>query len=66
MNENYRRDNQQGPYCKVHGTLLNVIWQPGWEGVWQRMDTYICMTESFHFLPETTTILLIGYTPVQN
>ena len=24
-------DNQQG-YCKALGILLNVMWQPGWEG----------------------------------
>ena len=30
---------------------------------WRRMDTWICVTESFCCLPETT--LLIGYTPVQ-
>ena len=28
-------------YCIAHGTLLNVMWQPGWEGSWERM--YICM-----------------------
>ena len=21
-----------GTHCTVHGTLLNVMWQPGWEG----------------------------------
>ena len=21
-----------GTYCKTHGTLLNFVWQPGWEG----------------------------------
>ena len=21
-------------YCVAHGTLLSVMWQPGWEGVW--------------------------------
>ena len=36
-------------------------------GVWGRMDTCICIctAESLHCLPETTTTLLIGYTPVQ-
>ena len=29
-------------YCTAQGTLLNVMWQPGWEGVWGRMDT-CCM-----------------------
>ena len=30
------------------------------------MDTCICMAESLHCLPEMTTILLIGYTPIEN
>ena len=26
-------NNQQEPtYCIAQGTLLNVMWQPGWEG----------------------------------
>ena len=25
----------------AQGALLSVTWQPGWEGVWVRMDTYI-------------------------
>ena len=24
--------NQQGPYYRAQGTLLPVMWQPGWEG----------------------------------
>ena len=35
-------------------------------GIWGRMDTCICMAEFFHCSPETTTTLLIGYTPTQN
>ena len=38
--------NKDRLYSK--GILLNAMWQPGWEGVWERMDTYICMTE-FYF-----------------
>ena len=30
------------------------------------MGTCICMAESLHCSPETTTTLLIGYTPIQN
>ena len=30
-------------------------------GVWRRMDTYICMAESFNCSPKTITTLLIGY-----
>ena len=34
--------------------------QPGWEGIWGRMDTCICMAESLQCSPETTTTLLIS------
>ena len=48
-------------YCIPHGTLLNVIWQPGWEGFGgRRKDTCICMAESLCCWPKTTTTLLIG------
>ena len=46
--------------------MLNVMWQPGREGGWGRMDTSICMAESLLYSPETTTTLLIGYNPIQN
>ena len=36
------------------------------KGVWGKMDTCICMADPFHCLPETTTTLLTGYTPIQN
>ena len=35
-------------------------------GVYGRMDTGICMAESHHCSPETTTTLSIDYTPIQN
>ena len=34
--------------------------QPGWEGFQGRMDTCICMAESFHCSPETTTTFVMG------
>ena len=47
----------------AHGTLLNVMCQPGWQGsgVWERMNTIICMAESIFCSPETATTLLISY-----
>ena len=39
----------------AHGTPLSIMWQPGWEGFWGRMDT--CMTESLCCRPETITTL---------
>ena len=35
-------------------------------GVWGRIDTCICAAESLCRSPETITILLISYTPIQN
>ena len=53
-------------YYIAHGTQLSVMYYTGWEGRWGRMDTCICMAESLHYSPETITILLIDYTPIQN
>ena len=52
-------------YRTALGTLLNVMWQPGWEGVWERMDTRTCLAESLCCSTETIT-LLISYTPIHN
>ena len=43
----------------LHGSLDG-------KGVWERMDTCICIIRPLHCSPETTTTLLIGYTPIQN
>ena len=53
-------------YCRAQGTLLNVMWQPGWERSSGRMDTCICMIKSLCCLLETTTALLIDSIPIQN
>lgn len=34
--------------------------------VWGEMDTCLWMTASLRCLPEITTTLLIGYSPIQN
>ena len=57
----FKMDNKT--YHIAHGTLLNVMCQPGWEGVWRTMDTCICMAEPFCHSPDITTKLLIVYTP---
>ena len=51
---------------RAQGTLLSVMWPPGWEGVWGRMGTCVCVAEAPCCSPETITTLLIGYTPIQN
>ena len=56
-------DNQQGPtdreLCSVSCGSLD-----GRE-IWGRMNTCICMAESLSCVPDTITILLIGYTPIE-
>ena len=59
-------DNKRRPTILAHGTLLNVMCQPEWEGGLERMDTYTCTAESLGCLPENGTILLTGYAPIQN
>jgi len=54
-------------FCIAHGTLPNVMCQPGREkGMGENGYTYICMVESLHCSPEITRTLLISYTPIQN
>ena len=43
--------------------LAAAAWSIG-RGTWGSIDTCICMAESLCCLPETITILLIGYTPI--
>ena len=50
--------------CYFHGTLLNVMCQPGWEWSLGIMATCLYVAESLPCLPETTITLLIGYTPI--
>ena len=38
--------------------MLNVIWQPGYKGVWEKMDTCVFMAESLCCSPEVITTLL--------
>ena len=48
------------------GNSAHVMWPPGWEESWGRMDTCICVAETLSCPPETITALLTGYTPIQN
>lgn len=50
--------------CVAHGTYSVVCSQchgPGWWGVWGRMDTGVCMAESLHGSPETTTTSYVNW-----
>ena len=48
------------------------VWIGGFQGEWMCIYIYICiytyiyMAQSLHCSPETTTTLLISYTPIQN
>ena len=45
----------------AHETMLSAMWQPGWEGVWGRMETCIWMAQILCCSSETITTLLISY-----
>ena len=59
-------DHQQGPNWIAQGTVLSVMWSLDGRQVWGRMDTCLYLAESLRCSPETTTTLLIGYSPLQN
>ena len=59
-------DNQQGPtvqHKELYSMLCGGLDRRGVSG---RMDTCIRMAELLCYSPETTTILLISYTPIEN
>ena len=59
----FKMDNQQRPAVE-HRELCSTSFDSlGGRGVWGRMDACICKAESLHCSPETTTTLLIAYTP---
>ena len=41
------------------GTLLSVMWLPGWEGNLGEMDSFVCSAESLQWSPETITTLSV-------
>ena len=54
-------------HCRAQGTLLNDMWQPGWErslrdnGYMYTLHVHIHMAESLPCQPETIITLLISY-----
>ena len=46
--------------------MAGLMWLPGGEGSWGRMDTCVCMAESLCCSPEPITTLLISYTLIEN
>ena len=60
----FKMDNQQGPTLWHRELCSMLCGSLDGRGVWERMDTCICMAESLCCTPETITTLLIGYTPI--
>ena len=59
-------DNQQGPTVE-HSELCSMLCGGlDGRGLWGRMDTCMCMAESFCCSCDAITTLLTGYTPTQN
>ena len=42
------------------------MWQPGWEGVGEGMNSCVCMADCLCCSPETATTLSIDYTTKQS
>ena len=61
-----KMENQQGPTAQHMELCLMLCGSLGGMGVWQGMDTCVCMTESLLLSPESITTLLTGYTSIQN
>jgi len=53
-------DNHDGVITDLEPDILDG------RGVWESMDTRVCMAESLCSPPKTITTLLIGFTPIQN
>ena len=59
-------DNQQGPTVEHRELCSMLCGGLDGRGLWGRMDTCVCMAESFCCSLEDITTSLTGYTPIQN
>ena len=59
-------DNQQGPTAWHRELCSMLCGSLDGRGVWETMDTCICMAESLCCLPEIITMLLTCYSPKQS
>ena len=66
MTESLTHTQPARNYCIAQGALFNAVGSLDGRGVWGRIDTRVSTAESLCCPPETTTALLIGYTPIQN
>ena len=62
----FKIDSQQGPTGE-HMELCSMLYGSlDGRGVWERMDTCVCMAGSFSAHLNLSHCLLIFYTPIQN
>ena len=59
----FKKGNQQRPTVQDMELCSTLCASLDERGVWGRMDTCVCMAESLRCSLESTTRLLIGYTP---
>ena len=62
----FKMDTHHGPAVAQRELCSMLYGSLDARGTWERMDTCICMAESLLCSPETITVLLISYTPIQN
>ena len=62
----YCLDHQGTLKVILHSYFLSCYLMSFWRGIWERMDTCMCMAEPLRCSPETITTLLVGYIPTQN
>ena len=60
----FKMENQQEPTVQHKNSCLRSCGSLDGRGIWGRMDTCICMVESFCCPTETITTLLIGCTSI--
>ena len=58
--------NQQEPTVQPREVCFMLCGSLDGRGAWERMDICICVAESLHCSPETTTAVLNGCTPIEN
>ena len=61
----FNMENQQGPAGQHRELFWTSCGRLDGRGVWERMDTCLCVAGSLHCPPEVITTLLIDYTAIE-
>ena len=62
----FKVNKEQGPTVEPMKLCPVLCGSLDGRGVWGTIDTSVCRAESLHSSPESITILLISYIPIQN